>query len=67
MSKVTSPPPWPIILFFLGLGVGVFALMALLLQFVYGWAAVSFGWPRMPFWVAMAAVFLAWMLTPRSS
>jgi hypothetical protein len=66
MSKATTPPPWPIILAFLALAVGVFALMAQLLRYVYGWAAASFGWPPMPFWVALAAVFLIWMLTPQS-
>jgi hypothetical protein len=66
MSKATTPPPWPIILAFLGLSVGVLALMALLLRCVYGWLAAAFGWPAMPFWVALAAVTLVWMLTPKS-
>lgn len=51
--------------FVLGLAVAlliwfaVTAVLALLLQFAYGWAAASFHRPAMPFWVAFAVVVVA--------
>lgn len=47
----------------LALALAIPALFALVLQFVWGWFARSFGWPTMPFAVAFGCVMLAGVMT----